>query len=380
MSSAQPELQSSISANYFLHIPNRLPRATDRGDKFMIFFIPGNPGLVSYYRTFLSVLAESKTSPSTSSCVIAGFSLGGFEILEHSQDRDEVRRVLFPEKGPRGPLYSLQDQIKLTTARLESLVEVLQGQTCSGKGFSDGRPGKGWRVILIGHSVGAYIALEVLRLHRQKPSRNGSAADLAEPKITAALLLTPTIVNIALSSNGKVLAPLLKYCPGFPLLVSLGAGFISRLLRESWLATLVRTVMGRDTPDDAVASTICFLTSKMGIQQCLSMAANEMEEIGEDQWEDEVWGVADASKGDHADRGVQMSDPARLIFYFARQDHWVADQTREAIIKTRGGGRGMANSTMMVAEEGELVHGWCIKHSRVVAQKVNQWVEEIIHG
>jgi len=66
------------------------------------------------------------------------------------------------------------------------------------------------------------------------------------------------------------------------------------------------------------------------------------------------------------------------VFYFAERDHWVADRTREAIIRTRGGEGGAGRPRMVVAEEGEIVHGWCIRHNGVVAKKVNGWVEEII--
>jgi pimeloyl-ACP methyl ester carboxylesterase len=387
MSFSQPLLNSSISSNSFLHIPPPSPQdQAESRTPHIIFFIPGNPGLISYYHTFLSLLSDPKTSPSTSGCVIAGFSLGGFEVSTGASDDDVRTKLLYPEDGPQGPLYSLQEQVRLTSARVDELVRTLRGQVHQRKEEApdDDRTRAKWNVILIGHSVGAYIALEVLRLHREQHVL-GSQSAIKKPggrrtkdfEITADILLTPTVVDIALSSSGRVVAPVLNHVPGFPLLVSLGASFIMASLPKTWLKGVVRIVIGRDTPEDAIASTVSFLGSRNGVRQSLGMAADEMKEIGRDAWGEEVWGVIHASKKEFEDRELRLWEPAQLFFYFAKSDHWVADRTREAIIDTRGGKGGIGKPRMTVAEENELVHGWCIRNNGFVAQKVDGWVEEI---
>ncbi|KAF7514377.1 hypothetical protein GJ744_000147 [Endocarpon pusillum] len=196
--------------------------------------------------------------------------------------------------------------------------------------------------------------------------------------IEAAILLTPTIVDIASSSSGKVLAPLLSSIPCLPLLASLLAGFLARVLPPGWLKMVVRTVMGRDTPDEAVMSTVSFLASQNGVRQSLEMAKDEMKEIGEDRWEAEVWGIVDAGREYLKNKAGVMREPAKLVFYFADKDHWVADQTREAIIETRGDTGSPGRVKMVVAKAGELEHGWCLRHNGLVAKRVNGWVEEIM--
>lgn len=144
---------------------------------------------------------------------------------------------------------------------------------------------------------------------------------------------------------------------------------------------LVRTVMGKDAPDEAVATTVAFLRSENGVRECLAMAKDEMREIGKDRWGEEVWGFVgyNGSKEGFEDGGVEkLREPAKLVFYFAEKDHWIADQTREAIISTRGGTGEKGGPKMIVAEEGDLVHGWCIRQSGHVARKVVEWVEEIV--
>ncbi len=394
MSPSQPTLKSFIRPDSFLYIPNTLSgdHLSSNSPIHIIFFIPGNPGLISYYHTFLSLLSDPTISPSTAGCVIAGFSLGGFEVSDvgGNDGCGAGRRLSHPAAGPPGPLYSLQEQVGLTVARVEGLVRVLQEQRDRRNepvSLSDGAGSGGLKVILVGHSVGAYIALEVLRLRRQQQpawrssstSSDGKIRGTEDFEIRAAILLTPTIVDIALSSSGRLAAPVLKYVPGFALLVSLGAKFVTGFLPEAWLRTIVKRAIGCSTPDDAVLSTVSFLKSKNGVRQSLGMAADEMREIGQDRWGEEIWGLADASNEDAEDSGRRLAVPAELIVLFAKSDHWVGDQTREAIIRSRGGGGGKTGKTsMIIAKDNELVHGWCISHNSFVAQKVNEWIEKII--
>lgn len=95
------------------------------------------------------------------------------------------------------------------------------------------------------------------------------------------------------------------------------------------------------------------------------MAADEMRTITSDKWTDDVWGVA------HAREPL-----TRLFFYFGRNDHWVAEKTRDEIVAVRGckdrdqdqdrdgdgeGNRGLG-PRMFVCEEG-LPHAFCLSKS-----------------
>lgn len=77
------------------------------------------------------------------------------------------------------------------------------------------------------------------------------------------------------------------------------------------------------------------------------MAADEMRTITTDKWTDDVWGAATARQA-----------ITKLVFYFGRNDHWVAEKTRDDIIALRGqiGGKG---PTMLVCEDG-LPHAFCL--------------------
>jgi hypothetical protein len=76
------------------------------------------------------------------------------------------------------------------------------------------------------------------------------------------------------------------------------------------------------------------------------MAADEMRTITSDKWSDDVWGVSTANE-----------PLTRLFFYFGRNDHWVAERTRDEIIELRG--RVDGGPTMSVCELG-LPHAFCL--------------------
>ena len=76
------------------------------------------------------------------------------------------------------------------------------------------------------------------------------------------------------------------------------------------------------------------------------MASDEMETITADKWTDDVWGISNSQ------------DPmSRLFFYFGRNDHWVAERTRDEIIELRG--QKPPGPKMTVCEEG-VPHAFCL--------------------
>lgn len=103
-------------------------------------------------------------------------------------------------------------------------------------------------------------------------------------------------------------------------------------------------------PPSATATTLSLLTTPGAVFQALSMARDEMAEITHDRWDYSIWGSEKA--------GV-----SRLWFYFGQNDHWVAEETREAIMKARGRGMGEEWKPRMVLDEGGVPHGFCIGES-----------------
>ena len=204
----------------------------------LMFFITGNPGMINYYDTFLNTLHRLVTEGSSASdsevLHVFGQSLNGFG------DND----------GPiptTGLPHTLEDQI---VSRLRLLKEQrIPSGPRQGQEYDS--------IILMGHSVGTYILLELLQRLRK---------DSSSPNVTGGVLLMPTVMGLAESPSGVKAAPLLRI-PGLPRGLHLIAKALFWPLPISTLKWLVGKVMGM--PDDAARVTTDFLKSNMGVWQAL---------------------------------------------------------------------------------------------------------------
>ncbi|KAG9233450.1 hypothetical protein BJ875DRAFT_464131 [Amylocarpus encephaloides] len=310
----------------------------------LIYFITGNPGLIGYYDTFLHTLHQL-LSGSREDCSerdlfhVYGQSLAGFEEdLPQTSHRENT----IP--------YSLEEVIDIS---LESLQEQrIRSGARKGQVFDS--------VILIGHSVGSYILLEIIRRLRSETS---------ETNIRAGILLFPTVTHIAQSPSGAKISTLFEV-PDFPRRASAAAAALIRLTPTSMLRWLVGLVTRM--PEDSAAVTTRFLTSKMGIWQALHMAKDEMDTITEDKWDEDIWGI------EHQNVDSKLEIP-KLVFYFGENDHWVASHTRDTLIAARASGDQEMSSSrpIMLIDENSIPHGFCIRHSEGIAEKVAGWIQTI---
>lgn len=173
-----------------------------------IFFISGNPGLISYYHPFLSLLAQQlageddrgeSTPEAPTSCRIYGCSLGGFEITE------KQRLSAKPSSSPSGRdsknangnhgLYDLEGQISFVQEKLNQLMKTTGSSV----------PGNRQKVILIGHSVGTYMAMEILRRHREAGVESQYPESSSDFDIIGGIMLFPTVMDISASPSGQKL-------------------------------------------------------------------------------------------------------------------------------------------------------------------------------
>lgn len=190
----------------------------------LIFFVTGNPGLIHYYTTFLQTLQDllkAGSKDKSANIHIYGQSQAGFS------DQD-VPLLSTP--------YSLEQQILISMSRLQTLA---QSQNYD-------------NIILMGHSMGSYILLEIIRR--------------SSLKITGAVLLFPTVTHIAQSPSGIKITKLFRI-PEFPRRAAVAAKLCLSLFPGGVLKWLVGIVTGM--PSEASKVTTGFLGSKMGIWQAL---------------------------------------------------------------------------------------------------------------
>lgn len=151
-----------------------------RSQDYLIYFLTGNPGLISYYQPFLSRLHSLLVTSSRTEAArfhICGHSYRGFEFDRNGR-----------HGGPPEYPFSLAEQIEFQEELLYRHVESHRG-----------RSGNNPKVILMGHSVGAYILLELIKQHRKKIDEGAEDFDLI-----GGVLLFPTITHIAESPLGRV--------------------------------------------------------------------------------------------------------------------------------------------------------------------------------
>jgi pimeloyl-ACP methyl ester carboxylesterase len=158
---------------------------------YLIYFVTGNPGLIEYYRTFLThlygVLNRGQASNRDVEFQVYGRSMSGFEM-----NISDIQTM----KHHKYPPYGLQDQIRHAEDDLTDLVEEMVDY-----GARD------VRVIVVGHSVGGFITLEVIRRLRA----HGMAGEDYATRIVGGVALFPTVVDIARSESGQKAAVCLSF-------------------------------------------------------------------------------------------------------------------------------------------------------------------------
>ena len=148
---------------------------------YLIYFMPGNPGLIHYYNPFLSKLHKLlsfSSAASSSTFHICGHSHRGFEIGQNGKKSD-------PPKQPLG----LEQQIKVQEEMLYDHIKSHRS-----------RYGDNPKVILMGHSVGCYMLLDLIQRHRDKIEQEGEE----DFDLIGGILLFPTITHIAKSPLGML--------------------------------------------------------------------------------------------------------------------------------------------------------------------------------
>ncbi|KAM0282164.1 hypothetical protein ACHAQH_003204 [Verticillium albo-atrum] len=309
----------------------------------LFYFIPGNPGYVDYYTDYLNDL-KSRLDFAEGHIHVHGRDLAGFRDDSHAPFTRDT------------PPYNLETQIETIFRHVASLRRTDTARNAPGK---VGQPYD--LVVIAGHSVGAYIALEIFHRHQKDP--------LAAPHLNlhAGVLLFPTVTHIAQSPSGRRLALLAS----FPALGDI-AHLVAKAILFFWpawvLHLFVSLVLGQSP--GATRITVDFLKSRDGVWQALHMGQDEMRVIAEDKWDDALWDIPAAN-------GSSKPSP-RFFFFFGKDDHWVSNRSRDNFISSRAKHIDNGLARIEIDDTG-LPHAFCItdKNSKAVAAKTVGWLREV---
>ena len=158
-----------------------IPCDSPRSPGYHVLFITGNPGCIGYYHTFLSLLADKLSGNAVN---VYGQSLANF--VEEPGSRSKQVKTL-----------GLQEQIDHVEELLINYVENLP------LSMKTDRAAEQPKVILVGHSVGAYIGLELLRRRREREKHTQTKDNF---HVCGYIGLWPTVTWIRRSPSGLKLA------------------------------------------------------------------------------------------------------------------------------------------------------------------------------
>ncbi|TFK77268.1 hypothetical protein BDN72DRAFT_807915 [Pluteus cervinus] len=273
--------------------PLRQEQALDR----IILFVPGNPGLIEFYIPFLDAIHQHQH----------GEQLGilALSYMGHTPG--------FPDAG-------------VDCLNLPSQVQ----------GFIDAHDniraafGQNIPMTLIGHSVGAWVATQVLK---QRTASNATA-----------FLLFPTLSHIAKTPNGLRLAHF--FSPG-------PRQFISTLCHLAWfLPFFLLSLLFRSWPKEQVVVLSKLIRSPSAALACLTMAHDEMRTILEPE------------------TSMLVAHQERLYFFYAQQDDWIGNGRQEILLEFRDD-----EGKRVVIGDGPIPHAFCISHWAPVALQCCLWLQ-----
>lgn len=356
----------------------------------LIYFLTGNPGLIDYYEPFLRQLRshldaiEAKRKHKVA-FHIHGRNLAGFDDADHDR----------PFNTGDNPPHNVEHQLQTCAKHLAAAAgSIPAGRPRAGQPFDD--------VVLMGHSLGTYLALELFHRHMHDPSA------MPGLNLRCGVLLFATVAHLAKSPKGMQL-DLMRRTP----LVGRYAPLVARGLLSLLPAALLRFVTSRVLGMDphAAAVTTRFLTSRDGVFQALYLGMDEMAVISEEAWAEELWEIGDEAV-------AHNTDVPKFYIFFGKKDHWVANKYRDEFIVKREEHASRESApkhkrarTRIEIDEGNLPHDFCtsescshlfrcfyiacslrhsnevwvivltsttaIKDSETVAEKVGVWFDEI---
>ncbi|XP_063771384.1 lipid droplet-associated hydrolase [Pseudophryne corroboree] len=274
--------------------------------KLLFLIIPGNPGVVGFYRTFM----ESLYCGFNRQYPVWTLSHAGHcsppAGMDMTCDGDETEDV-----------FGLNGQIEHKLSFLRENVPTEM------------------KLVLIGHSIGCYIILEMLK----------RSADL---KVLRSILLFPTIERMAQSPQGKVMTPLLcslRYIVYMPCYL---LSFLPEVMKTSLVKFALR---GIKSVDEACVTASLNLFRMECAVNAMYMGSQEMVNVME------------------RDSETIKQNLSKLIFYYGATDAWCPVQYYEDIR------RDFPKANIWLCEKG-IRHAFVLDSSKEVAAMIKVWLKE----
>lgn len=238
-------------------------------------------------------------------------------FLGHDEPSDGNKGLKTPPLKGNEHLYDLQGQINHKIDFIERFIP------------------KDVKIYLIGHSVGAKICLDLLKILPK-----------FSDQVVQCYLMFPTIEHIADSRKGRMVPTFNRYFFLFRIFYN-----SFNLLPRSWKIPLVRYFMRRDGMDEEFLAPSLEYTNPRVIDRIWFMALDEMEKIKDLDVE-------------HVKANVH-----RLRLYYAVKDNWVNTKFYYEIIKRVPGIKAELCSR-------GFEHAFVLNSGPESAKMISEWINE----
>ncbi|KAJ3261466.1 hypothetical protein HDU77_000839 [Chytriomyces hyalinus] len=287
--------------------------------KTVFVMIPGNPGVVEYYSDFANALFNAvKRSDSAANFDVISLSHPGHSFLDHgdSEVLSSWNKYFgtFPADNP----LNLRQQMDHKICLFDHIVSLYPAET---------------RFILAGHSIGSYMALEVLKARSDR--------------ISQVVLLFPTITEIAASKKGQIVSKITL--PGVRHTVSAILFALRPFLAFFPVVLYGLVALFTGMTGDPLTVTVERLLHHNSGLHALTLGAWEMKQVLD------------------LDAETISNNLDKLVLYYGPEDGW-ADETYYRQIKERFPG-----IKALLCEDG-VTHDFVVGYSEIMARKVAQWL------
>ncbi|KAF9916025.1 hypothetical protein BX616_004782 [Lobosporangium transversale] len=269
----------------------------------VLFMIPGNPGVIDYYTPFLQTVHDTCEGKID----IFGASHLGHSWGSHITDTSK--------------LYSLEEQVENKIAIVDQLRKIYPAGT---------------RFILAGHSMGAWLALRVLKA---RPNHG----------IERVFALFPTIHRIADTPNGRKLSKTVLS----PSLRTFAGGLISTLRficsAPPVFQSLVGLIAGQEA--DMAKVTSQKLLHSYTVKNCLYLGNQEMDAIK------------------IMDEELIEEHASKFVFYYGKTDGWSPIENYHEMQER------FPNVKSFLCKQ-RMVHAFVLGHGEAMGLLVGGWINE----
>ncbi|XP_035599057.1 lipid droplet-associated hydrolase [Oncorhynchus keta] len=238
--------------------------------KVLFLIIPGNPGVVGFYKTFMQTLHQT---------LGRRYPVWAVSHAGHCVPPDTMDMIEDPTVMAAGDVFGLNGQIE---HKLAFLTEHVPRDS---------------RLVLVGHSIGCYLILEMMK---RDP----------ELQVVKSVMLFPTIERMAATPQGRVMTPVLcrlRYVAYLPI-------FLLSLLPDVLKTFMVKLVFrGLRSLDHSTVPPTVSLINVDTAANAMYMGSQEMLEVLE------------------RDNFTINQNLDKLVFYYGASDHWCPVQYYQEI-------------------------------------------------